>query len=196
MPCRWPLGKARYFGGLSTLAWHGVFSPTSIDEVYAPAPCSRARAKRCTSVLCPICTDSLPPSDDERTPPSEVMKCTLEDVASWMPSDSSDEEEDMAAPPLFPEKSQDSEIVQRIERATKEEEEEVNVTDVSSTTSEKRDSDSRDDISKLMDYLMNRECRREFFKQVDYCAEHKPAKLLAMRNNPLFYAREIVRKAK
>ena len=32
MPCRWPLGKARYLGGLSTLAWHGVFSPTIVEH--------------------------------------------------------------------------------------------------------------------------------------------------------------------
>ena len=32
MPCRWPLVKARYLGGLSTLAWHGVFSPTSVEH--------------------------------------------------------------------------------------------------------------------------------------------------------------------
>ena len=32
MPCRWPLGKARYLGGLSTLAWHGGFSPTSLEH--------------------------------------------------------------------------------------------------------------------------------------------------------------------
>ena len=32
MPCRWPLGKARYLCSLSTLAWHGVFSPTSLEH--------------------------------------------------------------------------------------------------------------------------------------------------------------------
>ena len=32
MPCRWPLGKARYLSSLSTLAWHGVFLPTSLEH--------------------------------------------------------------------------------------------------------------------------------------------------------------------
>ena len=52
--------------------------------------------------------------------------------------------------------------------------------------------DCRDDFVELMEYFMDADVRRRFFKRIKYYSTHKPAQMKIIAKKPLKLARSIV----
>ena len=125
----------------------------------------------------------------------------MSDIERFKPSDSEDDEVNTS---FF--NTQSSGETARVKKDDTDEEVDVESTEVDGTdavfdesvdTEDERDKtwpkcECRDDMQTLMDYFMDKDFRRSFFKKVDYFATHKPAKMRVIARKPLKLAHVIL----